>query len=44
MALSKSGVKKQLYSAIAFIRKNLLPADHVVARLGALWLLLQATA
>jgi len=42
LGISKSVVKKQLYAAVGFVKKHLLPASQTVIPLGGLWLLLPA--
>lgn len=42
LAISKSVVKKQLYAALEFMKKHLLPVGHAAAPLGGIWLLLQS--
>ncbi len=39
--ISKSVVKKQLYAAVGFVKKSLLPSSETVVSIGSLWLLLQ---
>ena len=39
LAISKSVVKKQLYAAVEFMKKKLVPDGQVVAALVGLWLL-----
>lgn len=41
LTISKSVVKKQLYAALEFMKKHLLPAKHAAAPVAGLWLWLQ---
>jgi len=41
LAISKSVVKKQLYAAVEFMKKKLVPDGNLVASVGSLWLLVQ---
>lgn len=42
LAISKSVVKKQLYAAVEFMKKKLVPDGNLVASIGCWWLLVQA--
>jgi len=42
LTISKSVVKKQLYAALEFMKKHLLPTGHAAAPMAGLWLLLQS--
>lgn len=41
LQISKSVVKKQLYAAVGFVKKSLLPTKQTVTSVSGLWLVLQ---